>query len=216
MVSVIISPFSFLILFIWVLCFLLGEPGQRFVDIVYPFKNQLLVFLIFLLFFNLYFISSLIFIISFLLLTFSSVQSLSCVWLFATPWSTARQASLSITNSRSLLKLMSVESVMPSSHLILCRPLLLLPPIPPSIRVFPMSQIFAWGGQSTEVSALASFLPKKSQGWSPSEWTGWISMQSKGLSRVFSNTTVQKHQFFGAQPSSQSNSHIHTWPQEKP
>ena len=73
-----------------------------------------------------------------------------------------------------------------------------------------------WGGQSTGVSALASFLPKKSQGWSPSEWTGWISLQSKGLSRIFSNTTVQKHQFFGAQPSSLSNSHIHTWPQEKP
>ena len=80
---------------------------------------------------------------------------------------------------------------------------------------FPMSQLFAWGGQRTGVSALASFLPKKSQGWS-SEWTGWISLQSKGLSRVFSNTTVQKHQFFSAQLSSQSNSHIHTWPQEKP
>ena len=81
---------------------------------------------------------------------------------------------------------------------------------------FPMSQIFAWGGQSTGASALASFLPKKSQGWSPSEWTGWISLQSKGLSRVFSNTTIQKHQFFGALPSSQSNSHIHTWLLEKP
>jgi len=80
---------------------------------------------------------------------------------------------------------------------------------------FPMSQLFTWGGQSTGVSALASFLPKKSQGWSPSEWTGWISLKSKGLSRVFSNTTVQKHQFFGAQLSSQSNSHIHTWPLEK-
>ena len=67
----------------------------------------------------------------------------------------------------------------------------------PASESFPMSQLFAWGGQSTEVSALASFLPKKSQGWSPSEWTGWISLQSKGLSRVFSNTTVQKHQFFG-------------------
>ena len=86
----------------------------------------------------------------------------------------------------------------------------------PASEYFPMSQLFAWGGQSTGVSALASFLSKKSQGWSPSEWTGWISLQSKGLSRVFSNTTVQKHQFFGAQPSSQSNSHIHTWPQEKP
>ena len=86
----------------------------------------------------------------------------------------------------------------------------------PASESFPMSQLLAWGGQSTGVSASASFLPKKSQGWSPSEWTGWITLQSKGLSRVFSNTTVQKHQFFGAQPSSQSNSHIHIWPQEKP
>ena len=86
----------------------------------------------------------------------------------------------------------------------------------PASEFFPMNQHFAWGGQSTGVSALASFLPKKSQGWSPSEWTDWISLQSKGLSRVFSNTTVQKHHFFGTQPSSQSNSHIHTWPQEKP
>ena len=146
----------------------------------------------------------------------SSVQSLSHVLLFATPWIAARQASLSITNTWSSLRLTSIKSVMPSSHLILCHPLLLLPPIPPSIRVFSMSQFFAWGGQSTGASALASFLPKKPQGWSPSEWTGWMSLQSKGLSRVFSNATVQKHQFFGTQPSSQSNSHIHTWPLEKP
>ena len=86
----------------------------------------------------------------------------------------------------------------------------------PSSESFPMSQLFTWGGQSTGVSALASFPPKKFQGWFPSEWTGWISLQSKGLSRVFSNTTVQTHQFFGAQPSSQSNSHIHTWLLEKP
>ena len=86
----------------------------------------------------------------------------------------------------------------------------------PASESFSMSQLFTWGGQSTRVSASASFLPKKSQGWSPSEWTGWISLQSKGLSGVFSNTTVQKHQFFGAQPSSQSNSHIHTWLLEKP
>ena len=85
----------------------------------------------------------------------------------------------------------------------------------PASESFPMSQLFAWGGQSTGVSALASFLPKKSQGWSPSEWTGWFSLQSKGLSSVFSNTTLQKHQFFGAQLSKQSNSHIHTWPLEK-
>ena len=80
----------------------------------------------------------------------------------------------------------------------------------PASQSFPMSQLFAWGGQSTGASALASFLPKKSQGWSASERTGWISLQSKGLSRVFSNTTVQKHQFFGTQPSSQSDSHVHT------
>ena len=86
----------------------------------------------------------------------------------------------------------------------------------PASESFPMSQLFAWDGQSTGVSALASFLPKKSQGWSSLGWTGWISLQSKGVSRVFSNTTVQKHQFFGAQPSSQSNSHIHTWLLEKP
>ena len=86
----------------------------------------------------------------------------------------------------------------------------------PASGSFPMSQLFAWGGRRTGVSALASFLSKKSQGWSLSEWTGWISLQSKGLSRVFSNTTVQKHQFFGALPSSQSNSHIHTWLLEKP
>ena len=145
-----------------------------------------------------------------------SDQSLSRVWLFATPWIAARQASLSIINSWSSLRLTSIESVMPCSHLILCRPLLLLPQSLPASGSFPMSQLFTWGGQSTGVSAWASFLPKKSQDWSPSEWTCWISLQSKGLSTIFSNTTVQKHQFFGAQPSSQSNSHIHTWPQEKP
>ena len=86
----------------------------------------------------------------------------------------------------------------------------------PASESFPMSQLFKWGGLSTGISGLASFLPKKSQGWSPWEWTGGISLQSKGLSRGFSNTTVQKHQFFGTQLSSQSNSHIHTWPLEKP
>ena len=81
---------------------------------------------------------------------------------------------------------------------------------------FPMSQLFAWGGQSIGVSALASFLPKNTQDWSPSEWTGWLSLQSKGLSRVFSNTKLQKHQFFGSQLSSQFNFHVYTWPLEKP
>ena len=94
-------------------------------------------------------------------------------------------------------------------------------PSPPSPNPFqhqssPMSQLFTRGGRSTGVSALAAFLPMNTQDWSPLEWTGWISLQSKGLSRVFSNTTVQKHQFVGAQLSSQSNSHIHTWPLGKP
>ena len=141
---------------------------------------------------------------------FSSVQVLSRVWLLATPWIAARQASLSITNSQSLLKLMSVQWVMPSSRFILCHPLLLLPPIPPSIRVFPMSQLFASGAQSIGVSASASVLPVNTQDWSPLGWTGWISLLSKGHSRVFSNITVQKHQFFGAQLSLYSNSPIHT------
>ena len=86
----------------------------------------------------------------------------------------------------------------------------------PASESFPMSQLFAGGSQSTGVSALASFFTKNTQDWSPLEWTGWTSLQCKGLSRVFSNTTIQKHQFFGTQLSSQSNSHIHTWPLEKP
>ena len=86
----------------------------------------------------------------------------------------------------------------------------------PTSGSFPMSQFFAWGGQSTGVSALASVLPMNTQDWSPLGWTGWISLQFKGLSKVFSNTTVEKHQFLGAQLSSLSNSHIHTWPLEKP
>ena len=89
-------------------------------------------------------------------------------------------------------------------------------PNPSQHQSLPMSQLFTWGGQSTGVSALASFLPMNTQDWSPLECTGWISLQSKGLPRVFSNTTVQKHQFFGTQLPSQSNSRIHTWPQEKP
>ena len=123
----------------------------------------------------------------------------------ATPWIAAHQASLS-TNSWSLPKLMSIQSVMPSSHLILCRPLLLLPPI------LQHQGLFQWVISSHEVakvlgvSALASVLPMNTQDWSLG-WTGRISLQANGLSRVFSNTTVQKHQFFGAQLSSQSNSH---------
>ena len=148
---------------------------------------------------------------------FSSVQfSGSVVSNSATPWIAARQASLSITNSWSSPKLCPLSrwchpaissSVVPFSS---------CPQSLPASESFPMSQLFAWGDQSTGVSASASFLPKNTQDWSPIGWTGWISLQSKGLSRVFSNTTLQKHQFFGAQLSSQSNSHIHTWPLEKP
>ena len=148
---------------------------------------------------------------------FSTVQfSHSVVSDSATPWITARQASLPITNSRSLLKLMSIESVMPSNHLILCGPLLLPPQSFPASRSFPMSQFFPSGGESIGVSASAWVLPMNIQDWCPLGWTGWIFLQSKGLSRVFSNTTVQKHQFFCPQLSLQSNSLIHTWPLKKP
>ena len=129
---------------------------------------------------------------------FSSVQLLSCVWLFATPRTAACQDSLSITNCWSLPKPMSIKSVMPSNHFILCHPLL-LPSIFPASGSFQMSQLFASGGQSTGVSASTSVLPVNMQNWSPLGWTGWISLQSKGLPRVFSNTTVQRHQFFSAQ-----------------
>ena len=146
----------------------------------------------------------------------SSVQFITQLSDSVIPWIAAHQASLFFTDSRSLLKPMSSESVMPFNHLILCRPLLLLPSIFPSIRVFPMSQFFASGGQGIGVSASASVLPMNIQDWSLLGWTGWISLQSKGLSRVFSNTTVQKHQFFSTQPSSWCNSHIDTWLLEKP
>ena len=146
---------------------------------------------------------------------FSSVQSLSRVQFFVTPWIAARQASLPITNSQSSLRLTSIKSVMPSSHLILCHPLL-LPPTPPNIRVFSSKSTLCMRWPKYWSFSFSIIPSKESQGWSPSEWTGWISLQYKGLSRVFSNTIVQKHQFFGAQPSSQSNSHIHTWLLEKP
>ena len=149
----------------------------------------------------------------------SSVQSLSCVPLFATPWTAAHQASLSITNSQSLLKLMSIKLMMSSNHLMLCCSLLLLTSIFLSIRVFSSESVLCirwpnyWSfsfsiSPSNEYSGVMSFRI---------DWlTGWISLQSKGPSRVFSNTTVQKHQFFGAQLSLQSNSHIHIWLLGKP
>ena len=152
----------------------------------------------------------------FIILFFSSVQLLSHVRLFATPWIAAPQASLSIANSQSLLKLMSIQLVMPSSHLILCCPLLLLPPIPPTIRVFskestlhmrwPKYWSFSFRiNPSNEHPGLISFRM---------DWLDLLAVQ--GFSKVFSNTTVQKHQFFGTQLSSLSNSHIHTSPLEKP
>ena len=139
--------------------------------------------------------SRIIFLLAFWLkMTFSSVQSLSHVWLFATPWPAICQASLPFTNSQSLLKLMSIESVMPSNHLILCCPLLLLPSIFPSIRVFSSESALRIRWPKYWVSASASALPMNIQGWFPLGLTGWISLLSKGLSRVFSSTRVQKHQ----------------------
>ena len=146
----------------------------------------------------------------------SSVQSLSRVWLFATPWTTAHQAFVSITSSRSPPKPMSIELVMPSNHLILCRSHLLLPSIFPSSRVFSNESPLRIRWPKYWSFSFSIQLPMNTQDWSPLGWTGWISLQSKGLSRVFSNTTVQKHQLFGTQLSSQSNSHIHTWLLEKP
>ena len=146
---------------------------------------------------------------------FSSVQLLSHVRLLATPWIAAHQASLSITNSWSSLKLTSIKSVTPSSHLILCRPLFLPPPIPPSIRVFSNESTLHMRWPKYQ-SFSFSIIPSKEHPRLISFKTDWISLQSKGLSRVFSNTTVQKDQLFDAQLSSQSNSQIHTWPLEKP
>ena len=148
----------------------------------------------------------------------NSVQ-FSCsvgVWLFVTPWVTACQASLSITDS--------AVQPNPSPLSRWCHPTISSSVVPfsscpqslPASESFQMSQLFAWGGQSIGASALASVLPMTTQDWSPSEWTGWISLQSKGLSRIFSSTTVQKHQFLSIKLSSQSNIHNHTWPLEKP
>ena len=136
--------------------------------------------------------------------------------IFVTAWTTACQASLSITNSWSLLNLRSIESAMRSNHLILCHPLLLPPSIFPSNSVFSNESALHIRWPKTGASTSASVLPMNIQDWFPFGLTGWISLQSKGISRVFSNTTVQKHQFFSAQLSLWSNSLIHTWPLEKP
>ena len=144
------------------------------------------------------------------LVQFSSVQ-FSC-----NPWTVAHQALLSFPVSRSLLKFISIESVILSNHLFLCHPLLCLFQSFPASGSFPTSQLLVSRGQNVGPSALATVLPVNIQGWFPLELTGLISLQSKGLSRVFSNTTIRRHQFFGVQPSLWSNSHIHTWPLEKP
>ena len=145
---------------------------------------------------------------------FSSVAQ-SCLSL-CDPWTAARQASFSITSSQSPPKPMSIVLVMPSNLLILCRPLLLLPSIFPSIKVFSNESALHIRWPNTGVSASTSVLSMNTQDWFPLGWTGWISLQSKGLSRVFSNTTFQRHQFFGTQLSLWSNSNIHAWSLEKP
>ena len=119
------------------------------------------------------------------------VQLLSSVWFFATPWTAAHQATLSFTVFKNLLKFLSTGSAMLSNHLILCCPILLLISIFPASGSFPMSQLFTSGGQSIGVSASASVLPMNTQDWSPLGWTGWISLQSRGFSRVFSSTAIQ-------------------------
>ena len=142
------------------------------------------------------------------------VQLLSCVWLFVTTWTVTLQAFLSFTISWSLLRIMSFELMIPSNSLILCFPLLLS--LSQHQGLFQWVGFFTSGGQSIGASASASVLPMNIQGWFPFRLTGWISLLSKGLSRVLSSTTVQKHQFFSAQHFLWSNSHIHTWPLEKP
>ena len=142
-----------------------------------------------------------------------SVQSLS-IWPIVTSWTAAHQASLSITNSPSLLRLMTIKSLMPSNHLVLCCPFSCCLQSSPASGSFPVSQSFASGGQN--IGDSASVLAVNIQVWFALGMTCWISWQSTGLSRVFSNSPVQKHQFFGVQPSSWGNSHIHTWLLEKP
>ena len=146
------------------------------------------------------------------------VQLLSLVWLYATQWTAACQAPLSSSVSWSLLRFMSIELVMLANHLILCHPVPFSSCLQssPASGFFPRSWLFASGGQCIGASASATVLPKHIQGWFLLGLTGLISLKSKGLSKVFSNTTVQKHQFFGTQLSLWSNTHIHTWLLEKP
>ena len=143
-------------------------------------------------------------------------QSLSHVQLFVTPRTAAWQASLSFTSFQSLLKLMCIESVMPFNNLILCCPLLLLPSVFPSIKVFSNDLALCIRWPKYWHFSLSISPSKHIENWFHVGWTIWISLQCTWLTRVFSNTTVQKHQFFGVQPSLWSNSNIHTWLLEKP
>ena len=144
---------------------------------------------------------------------FSSIQLLSCVWLFATPWIAACQALLSITNSLSLIKLMSIESVMPSSHLILCHPLLLLPPIPPSIRVFSneSSLHMRWPNYWSFSLSISPSNEHPGLVFFRMDWMDLLAVQGTLKSLLQHHSSKASIQF-----SSQSNSHIHTWPLEKP
>ena len=147
---------------------------------------------------------------------FSHQLLFSHVQLYATPWTAAHQASLSFIISWSLLKLMSIDSMMPSNLLVLCHPLLLLPSIFASIRVFSMCQLFTSGGQRFGASTSTPLLSMNIQGWFPLGLTDLICLLFKGLSSIFSNSTVWRHQFFHTQTFSLSNFHIHTWLLEKP
>ena len=144
------------------------------------------------------------------------IQSLSCVQLFVILWIATLQAPLSSTVSWSLLRCMSIESVMLSNYLFCCCCFSFYLQSFPASRSFPESQLFASGGHSIGASASSSVLSVNVQDWFPLGLIGWISLQSKGLSRVFSNTTIQKHQFFSTQSSLWSNSRIHTWLLGKP
>ena len=150
-----------------------------------------------------------------MLLLIFVVQLWSCVWLFVSLLTVARQARQSFTNTWSLFRFMSIELVMPSNHLILCHPLLLLLQSFPASGSFPVSRLFNSGGQSIGASASASIIPMNIQSWFPLGFADLNSLLLKGLLTVFSITTIQKHQFFGTQSTLWSNSHIHTWLLEK-
>ena len=232
--SVVISPFSFLILLIWFfsLCFLMSLANCSSILFIFS-KNQLLALLIFAMvsFVSFAFFSALIFKISFLLLTPGFFVSSFCsCFRCAAPAAKSLQPCLTLCDPMNcstpgLLVHHQLPGIDPNSCPTSqwCLPAISSSVVPFSsysqslpASVFSNESTLRMRWPKYWFSALASFLPKNTQDWSPLGWTDWISLQSKGLSRVFSNTTVQKHQFFGTQLSSQSISHIHTWPMEKP